>query len=126
MISIYTISDSKNDIIYVGRTNNLSRRWNRHKQNAKSYQFPLYKIWRSLNDNFKMDVIETCHTLEEAKFSERYWNFIYKPIGNKQYPMRTRPEYRKTIKHCFTCHRDIIMNNFSTHLKTKKHKNNLL
>ena len=79
-----------NNIIYIGSSCNLRKRINRHYHNYKKCQFPLYRFMRSKTNNpkrdFKFFIIETNHTLEEAKHSERYYIKIYNPICNKQCP----------------------------------------
>ena len=123
MFHIYTITDNRNNIIYVGKTNNIKRRWTRHQQNKKSCNYPLYHYMRNNNESFKIDKIETCLFKEDADWTERYWTLILKPRCNKQIPLRTAYQYNRVKKHCDKCNVDITLKNFNRHSKSKSHNN---
>jgi len=63
MYYIYIIQNKINNKIYVGQTNNIKRRWGRHKYEAftKNNQKPLYRSMRKHGiDNFSLIEIESC------------------------------------------------------------------
>jgi hypothetical protein len=79
-IYIYTLKNpNTNEIRYVGQTNDLKRRLNRHVTNSRSFKDNRHvSNWiRSLSDIPIMDVIETCdYSLRNER--EQYWIDYYK------------------------------------------------
>jgi len=59
------------------------------------------------------------HREERIEYSRKYWD------ENHEECLIRKKEYNKRKKRCDICNIDTSFNNFSTHLKTKKHINNL-
>lgn len=75
MYTVYAIQNKTNLKIYVGQTNNLKRRWSRHKYEAftKLNKKPLYQSIRKYGmDNFELIELEQ-HTKEEIDAAEQFW-----------------------------------------------------
>ena len=75
MYYIYVIRNKINSKIYVGQTNNLKRRWARHKYEAftKQNKKPLYQSIRKYGmNNFELIDIEQ-HTKENIDEAEIFW-----------------------------------------------------
>ena len=69
---IYKITNSINGKIYVGQTRQtLRRRISQHKRNKKSF------IGRAICkhgwENFKVEILEECETLEKLNECEKFW-----------------------------------------------------
>lgn len=82
-IYIYTLKDpATNSIRYVGQTNDLKRRLDRHVTNSRSLKDNRHiSNWiRSLNTVPVMDVVETCeYSVRNER--EQYWIDYYKNQG---------------------------------------------
>lgn len=75
MYYIYIIRNKTNSKLYVGQTNNLKRRWSRHKYEAftKLNKKPLYQSIRKYGfDNFELIEIEQ-HIKETVDDAEQFW-----------------------------------------------------
>ena len=94
-IYIYKIFHKDRNIqeIYIGSTNNFSRRKSQHKKSVtnrckKSYHRKLYKFIRLMGgwDNFDMEIIEEyeCDNDIDAKSREQYYIDLHKPSLNCQ------------------------------------------
>lgn len=70
---IYRITNTQNNKVYIGQTNNPSLRWSQHKSNAK-YDRGQQVITRALTkygvDVFEFEVIATCQTQDDVDFVE--------------------------------------------------------
>lgn len=70
---LYRITDTLNNKIYIGKSNNPSRRWTHHKNQAKKEK-PIQYIHRAIAkygvENFIFEVIATCKTQEDAEETE--------------------------------------------------------
>lgn len=70
---IYKITNTVNEKVYIGQTNNPSLRWSQHKSNAK-YNRGQQVITRALTkygaDVFEFEVIVTCKTQKDVDFLE--------------------------------------------------------
>ena len=69
---IYKIKNSINNKLYIGATNNVRLRWNRHKYNCRSgSNLPLYCDMRKYGiEQFSIEEIETTGNWENR---EKYW-----------------------------------------------------
>lgn len=87
MIGIYKITNKINNLVYIGQSVNIERRWKAHKnrpfnENAKEYNIPLYKDIREYGlNNFNFEVIEEC-LKEELNEKEQYWIQYYNSFFN--------------------------------------------
>ena len=79
---IYSLKDPLTyEIRYIGQTNNLKRRFNKHINNAINQDSDEYNTYKSrwirklLENNLKpiMEVIEEVETLKESNLLERFW-----------------------------------------------------
>lgn len=79
---IYKITNKKNGKLYIGQSvRDLSIRWKEHLSEAKGsrYNFPLYRAIRKYGeDNFELDILQKCSSLEELNEFEEYWIKFYK------------------------------------------------
>lgn len=66
---LYKITNNFDNKIYIGQTNHPELRWQQHKSKARSDEVADQVICRAMRkygiDNFKMEIIMTCETLEE-------------------------------------------------------------
>jgi len=74
MMYIYKITNLKNNKIYIGKTINIKKRWERHQYLASTgTKRHLYNAMRYYGvENFTIDVVETCLD-EMADDRERFW-----------------------------------------------------
>ena len=82
MIGVYSIKNLVTGEMYIGRSNNIQRRFSEHKYGGEhnkrlSLDFKKYGL-----DNFSFDVIEEC-PLEKLDEREIYWIKTLKPGYNK-------------------------------------------
>ena len=71
MVTVYKITNRRNEKLYVGLTQQPIEK--RFLQHAKAYT-PLGEAMRECGlENFTIEVIERCETLEQAKRQERFW-----------------------------------------------------
>ena len=98
---IYKITDNSNGNAYIGSTcRSLKERLSEHKGHCKRYLKGLYNNTRSFviikNDDYKLELIETCNikTKQELLQRERYFIENNECI-NKNIPGRTDKEYNE-------------------------------
>ena len=79
----YTKVDT-NEVVYIGRTNNLERRRREHEiyepqeEGRPHYNYPLSKGIRKYGkENYICEVIETVNSYEESLQKEKYWIKYY-------------------------------------------------
>lgn len=79
----YTKVDT-NEVVYIGRTNNLERRRREHEiyepqeKGRPHYNYPLSKGIRKYGkENYKCEIIETVNSYEESLQKEKYWIKYY-------------------------------------------------
>lgn len=79
MYQIYRIKNKINNLVYIGSSVDVVRRWRNHKEasiNEKDhhYNYPLMKAFRQYGlDNFTFEIIETVNTFEEMIKHEHNW-----------------------------------------------------
>ena len=82
MIGIYKITNP-NERVYIGQTNNISKRLNKY-YNLNCTKQP--RLYRSLKkhgvENHKFEIIEECE-LEELNERERFWQEFYDVLSSK-------------------------------------------
>lgn len=76
MIGIYKITNLINQHSYIGKSNNIHRRWEQHKSPYEWGRQPnsiLYQAFQKYGiDNFQFEIIEEC-VIEELSEKEQYW-----------------------------------------------------
>ena len=88
---VYIIENLLNNKIYVGISNHPKRRFNEHKNVAKTGKKRFYlqnamsKHINNIDDVFKMFVIEYFDTVEEALCQEIYWISYLKSMSINVY-----------------------------------------
>lgn len=79
---IYKIENLKNNLVYIGQSVNIKKRWAKHlstsqNSNDKSYNNPLYRAIRKYGlENFSFEIIEEC-SINELNEKEKYWIAYY-------------------------------------------------
>ena len=86
MFYIYKITNIINGKVYIGQTNNLKRRWYKHKFDSKSDE-PKLIISKAIKkygiENFKYEEIDCCNSLEECNKQEVWYIFIYRSLTSQ-------------------------------------------
>ena len=79
MYQVYKITNLINNMVYIGSSIEVERRWRQHKQasineNDHHYNYPLMKAFREFGiNNFKFEIIETCIDYKEMIEAEHNW-----------------------------------------------------
>lgn len=74
MFYIYKITNTKNGKFYIGKTEDLSRRWSDHKYKAKSGKTHLYNaICKYGEDTFDIEEIDSHENEDVAYALEKHW-----------------------------------------------------
>lgn len=87
MIGIYKITNLINGKCYIGKSENIEKRWKGHQStltnpNDKGYCYPLYRAMRKYKqENFSWEVLEQC-SKEELNTKEKYWISFYDSFHN--------------------------------------------
>lgn len=85
MIGIYKITNLLNQKSYIGKSNDIDRRWSQHKSPYEWSRQPdssLYLAFQKYGlDNFKFEIIEECK-VEELGEKEKYWVEYYDTFYN--------------------------------------------
>ena len=83
------IKIDENEVVYVGRTNNLERRRREHEVyeptevNRPHYNYPLSRGIRKYGkDAYKCEIIEEVFTYEESLKQEKYWIKYYNTFND--------------------------------------------
>ena len=83
------IKADKNEVVYVGRTNNLERRRREHEiyepteVNRPHYNYPLSRGIRKYGkDAYKCEIIEEVPTYKESLKQEKYWIKYYNTFND--------------------------------------------
>lgn len=77
MIGIYKITDLTNGMIYIGQSNNISRRKIEHFNDNKYNQSKIDQaIITKGKENFSFEIIEEC-TVDQLNEKEKYWIQYY-------------------------------------------------
>ncbi len=139
MSAIYCFKDVNDEIIYVGSTNDMKKRYNNHKgvcNNENNY--PVYQYMRDNNgiENFKFKKI--CDIDEEyRRITEQFYIDTFKPKCNTYNAIVDNKEYKKEYnKVYYEKNKDRIKEKFNcecggkytnkrkkAHFRTKKHQN---
>jgi group I intron endonuclease len=81
MVGIYKIKNEINNLIYIGQSNDIERRWKEHiyeLNNNKHNNFHLQNAWNKYGcDNFNFEKIEECN-IQELNEKEMFWISYYK------------------------------------------------
>lgn len=93
---IYLITNKANGKKYIGKTNDINKRWNFHLYaNKKEYQTPLYRSMKKYGiENFELSVIETIDTEDKKEL-----NLVLAPLEKKyisQFKTKTPNGYNLT------------------------------
>lgn len=90
MIYVYRLFNQHNEVIYIGKTNNIQRRFSTHKRHLKKEsKQTLYKICNKLNYTIERIEVLSSHTTEiEARLYEisyiiDYYLHTNHPLLNK-------------------------------------------
>ena len=79
MVGIYQIKNKLNDKVYVGKSVNIPRRWNKHISDFNLNKYPKILIYKAFNkyglDNFEFSILELC---EEKDLIEKEISWIEK------------------------------------------------
>jgi predicted GIY-YIG superfamily endonuclease len=73
---VYKITNLVNNKLYIGITNQgFKTRWYKHcSDSIHGSEFPLHNALRKYGiDNFSVEVLEVCETIDQLKQQERYW-----------------------------------------------------
>jgi group I intron endonuclease len=73
---VYKITNLINNKLYIGITNQgFKTRWYKHcSDSIHGSEFPLHNALRKYGiDNFSVEVLEVCETIDQLKQQERYW-----------------------------------------------------
>lgn len=87
MIGIYKITNLTNGKNYIGQSNNIRLRWNKHRSVAfqptsKGYDYPLYRAIRKYGlENFEFSILEEC-SKELLNTRELFWGNYYDVYQN--------------------------------------------
>lgn len=76
ILEVYKITNKINSKVYVGITvQGYKNRWIKHCSDAiRDSSFPLHSAIRKYGiDNFQIEIVEVCKTLEELKDREKCW-----------------------------------------------------
>ena len=90
MIGIYKIENLINHKIYIGKSNNINKRFEDHKRlayytSSPAYNYPLYKAIRKYGiNNFDFSIVEECAE-KELENKEKYWINYFDSYGEKGY-----------------------------------------
>lgn len=69
---IYSLS--YNDMVYVGQTNDMTKRLSVHKTRAKTHTTKLYRAMREHGfDNFKVSLLDYANTQKDADIMEQMY-----------------------------------------------------
>ena len=91
MYQVYKITNLLNNMVYIGSSVEVERRWRQHKQasineNDHHYNYPLMKAFREFGiNNFKFEVVETCNDYKEMIKAEHNWIIKEDCINPKGY-----------------------------------------
>lgn len=83
MQGIYKITNITNNKCYIGKSNNIERRWQDHKRlafllNSKEYNKALYQAIRKYGiDNFNFEIIEELDNYDLSSEREIFWIAYY-------------------------------------------------
>ena len=106
MYQVYKITNIINNMVYIGSSIEVERRWRQHKQasineNDHHYNYPLMKAFREFGiNNFKFEIVETCIDYKEMIKAEHNWIIkenCVKPNGYNQTDKTDSPKFDPAI-----------------------------
>ena len=106
MYQIYKITNQKNEMVYIGSSIEVERRWRQHKEasvneNDHHYNYPLMIAFREFGiANFIFEVVDTLPTWEAMVEAEHNWIMkenCVKPNGYNQTDKTDSPMFDPTI-----------------------------
>ena len=114
--TIYKLTNTIDDRIYVGSTENCNKRMKMHKSmahnvNANSYTMPLYICMRELGrDKFSISCLETIEydDKKDLLYKEREWIERLKPSLNKISPITSTQEKKEYVKKWHTDNKEHV------------------
>jgi group I intron endonuclease len=89
-VFIYKITNKINGKVYVGQTTwTVQKRWYCHCRKTGYYSVLNNAICKYGKENFNIETIEICSSLEQLNEREKYWINFYDCISPKGYNMET-------------------------------------
>ena len=74
---IYLIHNTINGKNYVGQSKHILNRWNQHRYDSKTKDYPLYRAIRKYGiDKFEFSILEECE-IDELPYKEDYYIDLY-------------------------------------------------
>lgn len=74
---IYLIHNTVNGKNYVGQSKHILNRWNQHRCDSKTKNYPLYRAIRKYGiDKFEFSILEKCE-IDELPYKEDYYIDLY-------------------------------------------------
>lgn len=147
-LKVYKIYCDNSNICYIGSTTrDCETRLNEHKNKYKQYQkdklkfLSVFKLFDAHGiENCKvmeLEKLDDSQTIQDLKKREGYYIKTIEGTVNKFIAGRDWCEYQRDNKEkinekrfkpkfCECCNCSVAITNWSHHVKTKKHKNNLI
>jgi predicted GIY-YIG superfamily endonuclease len=141
--SVYMISASGTDKVYVGSTVNPSKRWSEHKSRFKTgtckctskfileygnYTFTILSQQKFTTTKALRDIEYQVMKQYEGRLVNKVKQTFCKVDGDSKSRdyIKAVSDYKTTLKYtCECCNKELATRHKSTHLKTKKHLTNL-
>lgn len=115
---IYLIHNTVNGKNYVGQSKHILNRWNQHRYDSKTKDYPLYRAIRKYGiDKFEFSILEECK-IDELAYREDYYADLYNAYLPYGYNIN-KPETHYTNLSIPQRYKDII-NQLETTNKTYK------
>lgn len=106
MFQVYKITNKINNLVYIGSSNEVERRWRQHKlasinENDHHYNYPLMEAFREFGiNNFTFEIVETLPDWETMIKAEHNWikkENCVKPNGYNQTDKTDSPMFDPNI-----------------------------
>lgn len=89
MPAVYIIQNIIDGSIYIGKANDINKRWSQHKNNHLKGKFASSYLYRAFNkygfDNFTFQVLEYFETSKEALEAEKWYVGYLRWLGAQMY-----------------------------------------
>lgn len=89
MSYVYMIQNKITGGIYIGKSNNVNKRWHQHKFNHLTKKFSEFHLYRAFLKygirNFSISILESFNSSEEALEAESWWVGYMRSIGAHLY-----------------------------------------